>query len=81
VPDAGESSVYDVDDVVPTWVYVPEELVPRYTLYPAAPAAEGQLTAMELPDDCTVADTLDGAGGLVVTPLDEEDCELSPALL
>jgi len=63
-------SVYDVYDDVPTWVYVPEALVLRNTLYPVAPVAEDQLTVMAFDDD-DVADTLAGAAGFVVAPPDE----------
>jgi len=61
-------SAYDVDDdvVVPSWIYGPEELAPRYTLYPVAPATEFQLTVMLLLDGCAVAVTFDGAAGTVV---------------
>jgi hypothetical protein len=55
-------SVYDADVGVPTWLYVPEELELRYTLYPMAPVTADQLTVM-LVDDAAVAVTSVGVVG------------------
>jgi len=57
--------VYDVYDVVPARVYVPDALVLRYTLYPVAPETEDQLT-VTLFADCAVTETFDGDGSMVV---------------
>jgi hypothetical protein len=46
-------------------------------MYPVAPVTEPQLTVTLLDDD-ELAVTPDGAPGLVATPLDAADMELSP---
>ena len=71
-----------MDVGVPTLLYVPEELVLRYTLYHVAPVTADQLTVI-LVDDAAVAVTPVGVVGIVARVVAEtyEDKALSPTLL